>query len=221
MLERQRLVKAVRIGPIFRVLAQMPFANLQGAVAVLLEQPSQRDLAGRQAHFFVVNQIGLPIGMVDRMAQITRDPVIADHFHELHRRGRELITKPCRVASGHQGGPARCAGRIASVASLKVHPIQGNAVDMGGGHAAVGNAATLQGDVVEPQVVGDDQDDVGFFPAIKACNRAWAGLPVHLLIGRCLGAHHVFDIQQQDLGFVQGCIPEQGADQACGEGDIT
>ena len=105
MLERQRLVKAVRIGPKFRALAQMPFANLQGAVAVLLEQPAQRDLAGRQAHFFVVNQIGLPIGMVDRMAQITRDPVIADHFHELHRRGRELITKPCRVASGHQGGP--------------------------------------------------------------------------------------------------------------------
>ena len=92
---------------------------------------------------------------------------------------------------------------------------------MGGGYAAVGNAATLQGDVVEPQVVGDYQDDVGFFPAIKACNRAWAGLPVHLLIRRCLGAHHVFDIEQHDLGFVHGRIPEQGADQACGEGDIA
>ena len=105
MLERQRLVKAVRIRSKFRVLAQMPFANLQGAVAALLEQPAQRDLAGRQALLFVVDQIGLPLGMVDRMAQITRGPVIADHCHELHWRGRELITKPCRVASGHQGGP--------------------------------------------------------------------------------------------------------------------
>ena len=95
--------------------AEMPLADVDCVVVLLLQQLRDRPLGSRHAHLFVGKRVTPRIR--DRRPQSARH-LCRDHSHRgphSGRRGSELESKPGSVATRHDGRTRRCAGPIRGI----------------------------------------------------------------------------------------------------------
>ena len=124
--------------------------------------------------------------MINGVVNLVGPLVVANDFHELLGRWRELKAKTGWVAPSHHGGTRRCTGGIARITGFKIGALLRQTVDKGGGHSALGQATAIQANVVVAQVIGHDQNDVRWFAALtgfRACCFARLHGPCHLPVG--------------------------------------
>ena len=128
------------------VVAQVPFAEHAGGVAGFLQRVGDRDLIERQCGDVIdgPQRAALPVEAIDA----------ADGVDAGAR----------AVLAAHQRGARRLAVRAAGVAARESHALGGQAVDV---RRFVVLAAEA-GDVGVAQVVGQDEDDVGFTGFVRA-----------------------------------------------------
>ena len=168
-LHEQALVKALVVGPHLRCAAQMPLADVQRVIAAWLEQFGHRQLTGGQPQ--VVEVLGLRgLVLVDphRVQAVGVGVKRAGHARHGARRGCEFNAKPPGVTTGHQRRTRHRAHGGAGMALVKAHTVAGDAVDVGRGHPFGSAATAVGGDVVDAQIVGHDDDDVG--RALRGCH---------------------------------------------------
>ena len=172
----------------------MPFAKMQGVIARSLEQFGDRDFAGRQAHVFVHRHVALTIRVINRFVQAAWRVMLAHEAGEFHRHRGEFKTEAGRVAPGHDGSTRGRTGGVAGVALREVDTLAGDGVDIRGRDAASGDATTVERDVVEAKVVGQDDNDIRtlLIARLRTCG---AGLPVHFPERGAVLAQDILHIQ--------------------------
>ena len=90
-------------------------------------------------------------------------------------RGRKLEAEAGGVAAGEDGRAGRRAGSMTGIALSEIDALAGDGVDVGRGHRAAGYPAAVDRQVVVPEVISDDQDDVR--PAPRRWRLGWTLLP--------------------------------------------
>ena len=197
---RQRFVEAVAIGTQWRAIPQMPLAQMHRVVAAIPQQLGQRDFADGQAHVLVGNQFVLALGVVDQWVQLPMRALAGHYLHELFGGRRELESESRGIATGHDGRARRRAGGVSGIAIAELDALPGYAVDVRRRHPAAGDAAAIVGDVVEAQVIGNDQHDVGRTACCATRGRRRPLLPYNLVRRSVVNVLHVFHRQQNQTG---------------------
>ena len=122
--------------------------------------------------------------------------VMPNDLHKLLGGGRELKAKARGITARHDGCARGGARGIARVTGVEIGALLGQAVDVRCWHAAVGQAAAIQADVVVAQVVGHNEDDVGWFGTHGCLDSIAIGLgngPSDLPVGLVFLAQEDFD----------------------------
>ena len=133
--------EVLRIGT---VVAEVPLAGEEGAVAGFAEHLGKGDLVRSQAPFvFGRQQLAVPPELTPRGTGRGADPV----GHPVAR----------RVLAGQDAGARGAAHLAVCIALDEAHPTAGQAVDM----RALVEAAPLDAEVAPPQVVGQNEHHVG------------------------------------------------------------
>ena len=162
-LHEDALVEALVVGPHLRGAAQVPFADMDVVVPTRLEQFGHRLLGGRHAQ--VVEVLGLA-GLLlvdDHRVEPVRVGIQRgrDPGHRT-RRGRELDTEAPGVTPGHECGARHRAYGSTGITVVEAHTVARDRIDRRCGGPLCGVPATIRRHIVEAQVVGQDDDDVGW-----------------------------------------------------------
>ena len=176
-LVKTALVRARRVG-----LAEMPFAKKNCVIVAGLEQLRDRDLARRHRLIrhrrFMTHQLFVEYRLVQTVVGQR------NQSFECHRRRRELEAESRREAPCHYCRARRRASRVTRVPLRKRHALMRNRVDMRSRHRAVSNPAAVDRDVVEPQVVGENNDHIRRTLLRRSCRNRGSAVPGHRMIGR-------------------------------------
>ena len=157
--------------------AQVPLAQLDRVIADLLQQLTNGDFRGRHAHLLDGDDVFLPIGEKNWVADtVMEGPNIAREF-QVHR--REFKPIPGGIATGHQGCAGWGACTMARIGLSEICTLAAYGIDIGRWNQPTSDAAAVEGDVVIAKVIGHDDDDVGLLSGLGRC--CGPLLPRHIL----------------------------------------
>ena len=181
-----------------RAVAQVPLAQVHRVITRALQQSRKGDFAGGQAHVLVRDQVLFTIFEVHRLVPLFWIAIGPQHFHELRGSGRKFEAKPGGVASGHERSARWRASGVAGVADPKIDALLGDRINVGGGDCAARDPTAVERDVIDAQIVGYDQDDIGG-PHTCSSGLRFCGvsLPLHFAGGRMVFAQHILHHQQR------------------------
>jgi hypothetical protein len=179
--EAEILVEPSRFRTGRRGLAQMPLAEHQRAIALVLEHLGQGCFRRRHGHLGHLGNVLLAIRMIDGLVRVRRRHV-AEQLGELDGNRCELEAEARGEAARHHGGARRRTGRVARIGLREVGAILRDGVDVRCQDGAVVNACPRKGDVVVAEVVGNDQDDVRRAVRHRCLRRRGTLLPDDFLV---------------------------------------
>ncbi len=183
---QQALVEALRIGAEFRSVAQMPLADMDAVIARRFQDLGDRALAAGQT-------LAIEIGRAfDRCLLVGQWRQTRIHLRRQRRDdaphtiggGGELEPGTRRITPGEDHRPRWGAARSARIGVGIDRTLARQPVDIGGRHQTACDAAAKGRDVVDAEVIGEDEDDVGRALAGRERSHIGALLPGNRPVGR-------------------------------------